>query len=236
MSPVTSLTEELAVLAYRPDTHKRQSSPDPSDSLEVALAASLIIELIESGRIALERQQEKEAATNTYALRVLSAQTTGNPAQDALLDRVADPRHAGRALSWWIYDGDALRATVDQLVAKKLMVERYKQFGPIWYDYRFEPIAREWDTALRERFHEVFVGGQEPTDREVLMAAIIYYGNVWPYFGPRTGSAERHAFHLRMEELARRRRPPVAEVLTVPDDDVAAVLDALIIARSGSGQ
>ena len=235
MKKELSITEELVVLAYRSQSRKRQAATGSNGSFHAMLRASLIIELIEHGRVVLVRQQDERADTNTYGLRVVSRETTGHRAQDALIARIDDPDYAAKALSWWINDGDALRAAVDDLVENSVMVERRRSFGPFTYDYRLEPVDTNRDDALRDRFEAVYYNGHEPTDRECLAAAIIYYADMWPYYAPLGDSTARRAFHERIEGFARRRRAPVSVALGIPDDDVAAVLDTLIIARSGGG-
>jgi hypothetical protein len=236
MSPALTLTQELLILSFRRDTRKRQSrSIDPSGSLMLLFRASLIIELIELRRVGLVPQQETRPELTTFGLRALSGELTGSGAADALLAEIASGRRSEKALGWWLHDGNTMRAVTDELVGRGVVVERTKGFGPFTRDYRFEPVDVELDTTIRDRFEAVYYGGQEPTERECLMAAIIYDSNLWTYFGPLTGAAERTAFQSRMAALAARRRPPIDSLPETSGDDVAAVLSALRVSHSGGG-
>ena len=231
-----TLTEELVVLSFRRDTRKRTSrSIDPSGSLMLMFRASLIIELIELGRVGLVAQQDTRPGLTTFGLRALSSESTGSAAADGLLAEIASGRRSGKALSWWLHDGDTMRAVTNELVERGLVVERMKSFGPFTRDYRFEPVDVELDNVVRDRFEAVYYGAQDPTDRECLMAAIIDDSNLWAYFAPLTGSAERIAFQSRMESLAARRRVPADAPARIAGDEVAAVLRALAISHSGGG-
>jgi len=231
-----TLTEELVILSFRRDTRKRQSrSADPSGSLMAMFRASLIIELVELGRVGLVARNATSPMLTAFGLRSLSTEPTGNGAADGLLAEIASGRRSDKALSWWLLDGNTMRAVTDELVERGLVGERSKSFGPFTRDYRFEPVDVELDNAIRDRFEAVYFGGQEPTDRECLMAAVIHDSNLWAYYGPLTGPAERNAFQSRMAALAARRRPPIDTPPSGAGDDVAAVLAALRAAHSGGG-
>jgi len=236
MSPQPTLSQELLILSFRRDTRKRQSrSIDPSGSLSALFRASLIVELLELGRVGLVAQTQTRPELTTLGLRALSREPTGSSAADGLLAEIASGRRSGKALSWWLLDGNTMRAVTDELVERGLVVERSKSFGPFTRDYRFEPVDVKLDNAIRDRFDAVYYGGQEPTDRECLMAAIIHDSNLWAYFGPLTGSSERNAFQSRMASMAARRRPPVDTIPSGAGDGVAAVLAALRVTHSGGG-
>ena len=236
MSPQPTLSQELLILSFRRDTRKRQSrSIDPSGSLSALFRASLIVELLELGRVGLVAQTQTRPELTTLGLRALSREPTGSSAADGLLAEIASGRRSGKALSWWLLDGNTMRAVTDELVERGLVVERSKSFGPFTRDYRFEPVDVELDSAVRDRFEAVYYGGQEPTNRECLMAAIIDDSNLWTYFGPLTGSAERNAFQSRMASMAARRRVPAGAPARIAGDEVAAVLRALAISHSGGG-
>jgi len=231
-----TLTEELVVLSFRRDTRKRTSrSIDPSGSLMVMFRAALIIELIELGRVGLVAQQDTRPGLTTFGLRALSSESTGTAATDGLLAEIASGRRSGKALSWWLHDGNTMRAVTEELVGRGVVAERTKSFGPFTRDYRFEPVDVELDDVVRDRFEAVYYGGQEPTDRECLMAAIIHDSNLWTYFGPLTGSSERNAFQSRMSALAARRSSPIDAPNGGAGDYVAAVLAASRVANSGGG-
>ncbi|MET4582149.1 hypothetical protein ABIE21_001639 [Conyzicola nivalis] len=231
-----TLTEELVILSFRRDTRKRQSrSADPSGSLMAMFRASLIIELVELGRVGLVARKATSPVLTTFGLRALSSELTGDDAADGLLAEIASGRRSDKALSWWLLDGNTMRAVTDGLVERGLVVERTTSFGPFTRDYRFEPVDVELDNAIRDRFEAVYYRAKEPTDRECLMAAVIHDSNIWAYFGPLTGPAERNAFQSRIVNLAARRRPAADTQLGGSGDDVAGVLSALRAAHSGGG-
>jgi len=120
-----TLTEELVVLSFRRDTRKRTSrSIDPSGSLMVMFRAALIIELIELGRVGLVAQQDTRPGLTTFGLRALSSESTGTAATDGLLAEIASGRRSGKALSWWLHDGNTMRAVTDELVGRGVVAER----------------------------------------------------------------------------------------------------------------
>ena len=89
--------------------------------------------------------------------------------------------HSRKALSWWLHDGNTMRAVTDDLVQRGLVAERFTGFGPFTRGYRFEPVDVQLDNAIRDRFEAVYSGTEVPTDRECLVAAIIYDASVWTY-------------------------------------------------------
>lgn len=230
-SPAPTLPEELLVLSYRADTRKRQfRARDLPGALDNTLRAAVIIELVESGQLSLVRQQEQPGILNTFGLRAVSAVPTGSPAHDALLAEVSDPKNAGKALGWWLLRGATERATTNDLIARGLVSERYKSFGPFTRDYRFEAIDEQFDSAIRDRFERVFFADQEPQRRDLLIAALLSYGWVWHIYAPLTDKTARERFHGRVESLAAREWPPTAD-----GSPISAVLTALSFTHSGSG-
>ena len=231
MSPDPTLVEELVVLSYRRDTRKRQfRARDLPGSLDTALQAAVIVDLIASGRVGLVRQQAEASILNTYALRIVTPGTTGIAVNDAVLAKIADDANRGKPLSWWLARGGTETATERDLIARGLVTEHVKKFGPFTRDYRFEPVDLQFDAAIRDRFEAVFFGGHEPTHRDLLIAAILSYGWIWHIFAPLTDNAARNRFQDRVESLAARQWPPA-----VGGDPIVSVLTALSFTHSGSG-
>ena len=230
MSTALTLAEQLVLLAHRGDTHKLQArTGSGTGSLDRAMQTALIVELIELGRVGVE---QRRSGGDSFILRSLTAEPTGNLSLDALHRAIGDAKNTNKSLSGWLSPTIFAGTVVPDLCTRAIAVERYKTFGPFRRDYRLEPVDVALDAEIRATFDAVFYRDETATDRDLLFAALLADGFLWEYYAPLRNHDAQMAFLARVNTLADQRR--TVSLTPVSGDGVAQVLTALRLTNSSS--
>ena len=215
------------MLSFRPETRKRKArAGNGVGSISGAAQAALIVELIELGLVRVV-PKPKAFTHHTFSLRQKYPTPTGNGPLDAMLGEIGQPGRESRTLRDWVSTSSIGDTVIGDLVARGIVVESYATFGPLFRNYRVEPVDLALDTELREHFHAVFMDGADATERDCLLAAVLADGYLWEYYAPLRGHDAQMRFLSRVNTLAERRRPSRGSLKLGEGDDITLVLTAL---------
>lgn len=160
--PPLILTDELLLLAYRPDTGRPVAD---SNRLQCGLAGALIAELVVAGHTVPANDRLHAAGRSV---------PTGDPDLDGLVEQIAAERP--RKAEWWVrkLNRDALRRRLlDRAVADGALVHEHGRIMGVFpaNNYRpAQPGARE-DTVNRLRW--VLEGHHPPDARTAALIALV---------------------------------------------------------------
>ncbi|MEV0808110.1 GPP34 family phosphoprotein [Micromonospora sp. NPDC050200] len=182
-----ALAEELLLLAYDDDTGRATM---PRISLDLGMAAAVLVELALAGRIAYAEG----------SLVVSDPTPVGEPIIDEVLGRMAaDTPHTPS--SWVQRLRHGLRDRIlGDLVARGVVrdVEETELDFIVVHRYPMADASVEDDT--RRRLAEALAGGQLPDERTAALATLVAVLRMEPALG-RTGAAAADA-RRRLEEIA----------------------------------
>ncbi|GAB3605739.1 hypothetical protein GCM10027413_11480 [Conyzicola nivalis] len=165
-SRTLSVAEELyLVLHYDPVTGELLRNGKVNGSEAQVLSAAKLVDLIEGGRVAVERTRTMREAI------VATEQVSDDAALDearALLWR----QSKDRSITWGLSNLGSSTLLVAGLVALGLVVEERKPLAPL------TPLGAEVLRERREQLDAAWLG--EPADeRAQLVAVVLFAGKVW---------------------------------------------------------
>ena len=222
-----ALSEQLVLLSYRRDSRVRKApAMNGAGSMDRAVQAALIIELIELGSVTVQ-PSPGAIARHTFELRRASRAPTGSATSDALLADIGSSHHGPRSLSTWLYSSALVPRVLGGLVDRGIVSLTTERVGLLGSARRVQPVDLQLDTAVRDHFESVFFDDGEASERDSLLAALIVDGFLADYFAPLRDRAAQLRFLARAGQLADIRRPPARSRALGEGDAVTLVLTAL---------
>ncbi len=182
-----ALAEELLLLAYDDETGKATM---PRISLDLGMAAAVLVELALTGRIA-------------YAegfLAVIDPAPTGEPIADEVLARIAaDTPHSPSSWVQRLRHGLRDRILGDLCDRGVVRDVDETELGFI-HVHRYPVVDASVEADSRRRLAAALTGGPLPDERTAALATLVSVLRMEPMLGL-TGEAARDA-HRRLEEIA----------------------------------
>ncbi|MEU6073043.1 GPP34 family phosphoprotein [Micromonospora sp. NPDC047074] len=182
-----ALAEELLLLAYDDETGKATM---PRISLDLGMAAAVLIELALAGRIVYSEG----------SLAVVDPTPTGEPLVDGVLARIAaDTPHSPS--SWVQRLRHGLRDKILETLCAQGVVRDVEEteLGFI-HVHRYPMVDPAVEADTRRRLAEALADGQLPDERTAALATLVAVLRMEPALGL-TGDAAREA-RQRLEEIA----------------------------------
>ncbi|MCL7459696.1 GPP34 family phosphoprotein, partial [Micromonospora sp. MSM11] len=182
-----ALAEELLLLAYDDETGKATM---PRISLDLGMAAAVLIELALAGRIAY----------SAGSLTVVDPTPTGEPLVDGVLARMAaDTPHSPS--SWVQRLRHGLRDKIlGDLCAQGVVRDVDETELGFIHVHRYPTVDPAVEADTRRRLAEALASGELPDERTAALATLVAVLRMEPALGL-TGDAAREA-RQRLEEIA----------------------------------
>lgn len=182
-----ALAEELLLLAYDDETGKATM---PRISLDLGMAAAVLIELALAGRIAY----------SDGSLTVVDPTPTGEPLVDGVLARMAaDTPHSPS--SWVQRLRHGLRDKIlGDLCAQGVVRDVDETELGFIHVHRYPTVDPAVEADTRRRLAEALASGELPDERTAALATLVAVLRMEPALGL-TGDAAREA-RQRLEEIA----------------------------------
>ena len=186
-----SLAEELyLVLHYDPATGELLRNGKVNGSEAQVLSAAKLLDLVEGGRVAVERTRTMREAV------VATEQAT----DDAALDEAREllwQQNKDRSITWGLSNLGSTRLVVAGLVARGLVVEERKPLAPL---------TELGVTALAERRAQLDAAwlGDAADERAKTVAVLLFAGKVWRNVYLVRDRSEKDATVARLTVMAER--------------------------------
>jgi hypothetical protein len=186
-----SLAEELyLVLHYDPETGHLLRNGKVNGSEAQVVSAAKLIELVESGRAAVERTRTMREAV------VATEQAT----DDAALDEARTllwQQKKDRSITWALSNLGSTTLVVAELVAKGLVVEERKPLAPL---------TAQGVSVIAERRAQLDAAwrGDDADERAKTLAVLLFAGKVWRNVYLVRDRAEKDATVARLTVMAER--------------------------------
>jgi hypothetical protein len=186
-----SLAEELyLVLHYDPETGQLLRNGKVNGSEAQVVSAAKLVELVESGRAAVERTRTMREAV------VATEQATDDAALDearALLWQ----QKKDRSITWALSNLGSTTLIVAELVAKGLVVEERKPLAPL---------TAQGVSVIAERRAQLDAAwrGDDADERAKTLAVLLFAGKVWRNVYLVRDRAEKDATVARLTVMAER--------------------------------
>ncbi|MEU2612706.1 GPP34 family phosphoprotein [Micromonospora sp. NPDC007271] len=182
-----ALAEELLLLAYDDETGKATM---PRISLDLGMAAAVLVELALAGRIAYVEG----------SLAVIDPAPTGEPIADEVLARIAaDTPHTPSSWVQRLRHGLRDRILGDLCGRGVVRDVDETELGFI-HVHRYPVVDASVEADSRRRLAAALTGGQLPDERTAALATLVAVLRMEPTLGL-TGEDARDA-HRRLEEIA----------------------------------
>jgi hypothetical protein len=182
-----ALAEELLLLAYNDETGKATM---PRISLDLGMAAAVLIELALAGRIAYAEG----------SLAVIDPAPTGEPIADEVLARIAaDTPHTPSSWVQRLRHGLRDRILGDLCCQGVVRDVDETELGFI-HVHRYPVADPSVEADIRRRLADALTSGQLPDERTAALATLVAALRMEPALGL-TGDDVRDA-HRRLEEIA----------------------------------
>jgi len=186
-----SLADELyLVLHYDPATGELLRNGKVNGSEAQVLSAAKLLDLVEGGRVAVERTRTMREAV------VATEQAT----DDAALDEAREllwQQNKDRSITWGLSNLGSTRLVVAGLVARGLVVEERKPLAPL---------TELGVTALAERRAQLDAAwlGDAADERAKTVAVLLFAGKVWRNVYLVRDRSEKDATVARLTVMAER--------------------------------
>lgn len=183
-----ALAEELLLLAYDDETGKATM---PRISLDLGMAAAVLVELALAGRIAY----------SDGALVAVDPTPTGEPIVDEVLTRIAAD-DAPRSPSSWVQRlRHGLRDKIlGDLCGRGVVRDVDETELGFIHVHRYPTVDASVETETRQRLADALTGGPVPDERTAALATLVAAVRMEPTLGL-SGDAATEA-HRRLEEIA----------------------------------
>ncbi|WDZ86795.1 GOLPH3/VPS74 family protein [Micromonospora cathayae] len=183
-----ALAEELLLLAYDDETGKATM---PRISLDLGMAAAVLVELALAGRVAY----------SDGSLVVADPTPTGEPIVDEVLARIAATETPGTPSSWVQRLRHGLRDKILGDLCRRGVVRDVEEteLGFI-HVHRYPTVDATVEEDTRRRLAEALTGGPVPDERTAALATLVSAVRMEPALGL-TGAGVAEA-HQRLEEIA----------------------------------
>jgi hypothetical protein len=186
-----SLAEELyLVLHYDPETGQLLRNGKVNGSEAQVVSAAKLIELVESGRVAVERTRTMREAV------VATEQATDDAALDEAR-RLLWQQKKDRSITWALSNLGSTTLVVAELVAKGLVVEERKPLAPL---------TAQGVSVIAERRAQLDAAwrGDDADERATTLAVLLFAGKVWRNVYLVRDRAEKDATVARLTVMAER--------------------------------